>query len=1052
MVQSKDLKISILLNGGINNRTARELVSPIPQQGTAPPLVASTNTRLSKTPGTAVRSPSSTQVLATARGKWGVVPSANSERAIMFNPIGGRHHILSGTGSESTGQGEFIPVEPQDAYFPTQIIDAGALDESYSTDSPPAIGHNSTSGLVWRAYRRPHSGTLGSVQVTVSCWTFDGRKVADIVAAASFTDGVAVKWIGITCHGATGDRVWYTSGNGICYRTITVSGATITVGSEVIVAVPGQLLTAGVAVVSGDAGFAYLVHSTVGHATNGTIRKVNISTGATTASTTFGAVLNGGGHCCVHYGTLGGVTRIAFAFSCVTGSITNVNLVDTSLITVGATTNYTAAGNGLVACKFEEDTYYGTSQVVFFVSNLTTDTISSNPGAFISGGAQFCGTRTFTCIPGTWGSAVAANSIPWMVMLSHGVQWSKDGQQRAIMFMGRHMGGGRVEPGTASYVDDNCVVAFNVCNQRFLPIATFGNVRGIASPADATPVLMSNSNAVINGDQVVIAYTKATGATNAVINNGAADQVTGRYVTLDLSENQPSVVNDKDGAGLTAGAQPVQWDGALLSELSGPAFRPHVANYTGVGVTQVAGVYRMAAVYLWRDATGAIHRSRPSAIVTKTCDGATDKLNIVVSLPHGLLRMQPSQYLVRLYLSATNGTTLHHYAEQYSSRNSSTHGVMLFEVASTTGADTAQPQIYTNGGAGEEIGAQIAPPLRDIAIIGSRAWGVDAEFPTRLVYSKLRIAGAGYEFFSAGEVNLPSGAGDAYAVREWQGLTVAFCERGVYQIAGDGPNNNNSGGSFATPVKVSDIGCTNTASVVAYPGGIIWQSGSRFAMLSGAGVAYVPDFDCTVDVSTALLMRRYDEVAFFNETTVGVRVYNYATQRWTEWDSQTLAAAVSNAVTLPWDEDTAFLFSRTASTTRRLDVNSVSAAGSLTVETDWVLLSGDFQDHVRFRSIVFDAYYAGAHSLTIEMYVDYSTTPQTYTWTSAEITTLAGSDSRYSVRLEPREQNGRAVKFKIYDTLVSGGGMNPKNLTLYYAIDGEIYQEKFATATGAYKG
>lgn len=1031
-----DSKISILLNGGVDNRSLSEFIAPIVTQGQGPKLVESTNTRLSKTPGTCARAPKVTTVVTDTVVSYerdGIIPSKTGRNAVLMAPHR-QMRIISGDGGGGVGEG--ISTNSQGALGLARISAAGAL-ESHSCYAVPAVSMNATSGVVWRAY--PDASFSSTRFFYVSAWSEAGAFYGTSVASGGMSTSV-IAWIGMTSHGASGDRVWYTHSTGICYRTVTLSGTTVTVGAEVVVCVPGSATT-GLHVVSGETGFAYLVHSTVGVAADATVRRVNIATGATTHSATIVGALNGGGHCAVHYSTLTGAGRVLVAYSRVTGATTTIALYDSTLTVVSAAT--TVAQYGQVTCCLVGSTSSPYANV--FVSSVVGDFAAAPAAAYDT--TAFIGTRFWVTTLAAWSFATFL-PYPWQTLVNHAAVWqntylSSSSVHYAVIELGRCYGSTSPGPGEANYVDDPSISMFipAINGGASTPIARYGVVRGGALPAQVIPqACLSSSGTYASGDRIHVTYKRTPLIYDASGSYPARSSA--RWVTVDLTAFQPPLAYDKDGATLVAAAYPVVYDGANMSEMSTPAaYAPRIAASTG-GPVLAAGVYRACAVWTWTDASGCLRRSRPSNIISKTCNGASDTFSVVSTTPDTLLKYSGS-LRITVYVSEVNGTSVHHYSDVSADTYTTT-------VSIATAGDASKPAIYSTAGAGEEVVPQVAPPLRDIAIVGSRAVGIDAEYPTRIVYSKLRVAGVGYELFPAGEVILPSGAGDAMAVRGWQGMIVILAENGVYQVAGDGPNNMGVG-SFAPPVKVSDIGCSNTASAIEFPGGIMWQSSGRFAMLSGGGIDYVPDFNCEYDVTVALLLRRHDEVALFSNTVAGARVYNYAVKKWTTWDSQVIPSPVTGGAVFPWDEDKAYLHFDSTGIVARLDVDSTSTCTSMTWRTDRMLLGGDFQEHVIFRDVVFSANIGGPHSITIEMYVDDETTASTTrTWTSSQLSAAAtaqGDGTRYTVRFEPQKQAGRSVRFKVYDTVAGGevnrAGVQPKALTLIYASNGQLYQEVF---------
>jgi hypothetical protein len=158
------------------------------------------------------------------------------------------------------------------------------------------------------------------------------------------------------------------------------------------------------------------------------------------------------------------------------------------------------------------------------------------------------------------------------------------------------------------------------------------------------------------------------------------------------------------------------------------------------------------------------------------------------------LTQEPIQAV--LYMTRQGGTSYHEL--RFPTKVNAAYVTMVVQAEPSE----ERPIIYSRGLIGEEIVPQPPPPLRDLAIVGSRAWGIDAEIPTRIVYSKLRVAGIGFEFFPAGEVIVPSSAGEVVALRELSGTLVIFAERAIYQVSDGGPNNIGQGGSFGPPYKL----------------------------------------------------------------------------------------------------------------------------------------------------------------------------------------------------------------------------------------------------------
>jgi hypothetical protein len=1045
---SKDLKVSFLLNGGIDNRSMDELVAPLVKQGDSPTLKKSTNTRLGVTPGGVVRSPAATAIS-------GAPTVPDRARAIVSSASG--RNTLVVAGPDLLGLPKFIPDAgraglsagfigaQQDRSYQHGVLTAQVLGSesvgSAKAVSQFAVSYNASSNRVWFAWLSNNGYTQSPTimdMVMVGTLAPDGTIAATPIFATQLTSP-ASRWIGMTSHGANGDRVWYVSDAGnICYRTVTLSGGGILQGSEVAVVSPGSLTT-GIDVCRLDDTFAILVASRVVTPADGAVTRVNITNNAQITTNIVNA-LNGGGDCAVAVASPEGTVRIAVVFSSVTAVTATLRVYDSALSLVS--TSGAKACHGRVAVGFSHNDTASSGGIVPHVSMAVERHITPYPALAVRSEP----TITHYLIRVSDGVDGSSEQIPWYRIAGRAAQWITSNQLICTIhqFVPRNALADE-SPGAANFVDDPSLDLFWCrTDGQFAPltcIARLGVVRGTSSPVDHLYTgLLSSSSLMCVGDDLHSVYRLLTDF-SAV----ASTATRGRHslVRLSAPTGQPSTAQDRDGTGLLAAAVPLQWDGQNVAEVGAPVHTPQLYAdlvTAGAGTILPAGTYSYQAVIFWTDASGLVHRSRPSKLRTVTTNGTTHRVSLCVG---HVVTMIPSAFEARIYATEMGGKTLHLMA------------VLPVRVAfpwfhtTAVAVTTANAQIFSGGGNGEEIVPQPPPPAWDISVIGGRCWIVDAEVRSRSVYSKLRIAGVGYEFSPGFEVILPSGAGAIMANREWQGLTVILTERAVYQVAGDGPSNTlGGGGAFSAPVKIADIGCSNTSSIVVCPTGIIWQFGTRLVMLDGSGVHYIASFQATHDVSAALCWPRFAEVLFFSLTTPEIRSYNYESGRWTTWDAQTLPELVRAAHVLPYDQDCAVLALGEGPTTfKRIEANTVGAATNMVWETDWLLLGGDFQDCVLLRDVVFNGRIAGAHNIRIELFTDYATVAGTdRSWSNAQLDAI-DVNGYYTVRLEPRELDCRAVKVRVTDTLVSGAGCSPRSLTIVYAIDAMLREEAFVTGS-----
>lgn len=1025
---SPDAKISFLLTGGIDTRQLDEFVAPVVQQGSAPSLVDSRNTRLSVMPGTCVRSPAVSVVGNVGGSCYGLIPSECGRTTVAFNRPGrGYNRVFSGTTGPSSQLKSYVTGQAQNNYTPVQISRAGSVPGAIAAAEPSVTYHNNE---VWYAYAARFQDVW---TIAVSVTDTEGTSLASPQAIAFFAYSSAVPWVGITAHGANGILLWYLNELGqVKVRTLTRSGNSIGAGSASTVYAPTLGATAFDVVSCGDA-YAVLVGEGLVLG-NTQIIRVNAATLATTSTAVTTGTPAYVACSCI---SISGVEYVSIASSDTTDTVVTLYRVSDMAVIWGLKT---APAYGSVSLSWL--TTGGVTYVVCAISSVAGGAIRT----------QFFRTN----IDGSGSlSSSSLTDLPWLKLHAHARTWDLgNGEIYPVFFMyriynplaGEDLG---YDTTAADLLDPSVTVYVMGDLTHITPIARYGVLRGGLAPARAPSFRLSSKSASASGDRFLTTYLK-DGPDKSPIAMGGFQA---RFVELDFSAKQPAFAHDKDGVSLIAAALPVQWDGQSIVEIGSPLHTPKLIVDTtgGTGPTYAAGVYSFIAVQQWVDGAGLLHRSSPSNIQTLTLAG-TEKLLADTTLPDSFRdgNHQPGLDVI-IYATEANGTSYH----ALTCSEESVTGSGLRRYSNVGLPDISRAQIYSLGTAGEELTPQPPPPLRDIAIIGSRAWGIDAEVPTRLVYSKMRISGIGFEWHPALEINFPSGSGELLAIRELEGLPIVFTSNAIFQIAGEGPDNTGGGGYFGSPVRIATRGCDNAKSVVTTPAGIMWQDGEDMLLLSSGGLKVFPNISIPGQIVGAVVLRNEDEVVFTIDSIADRLVYNYVTDKFTVWDNQTFTLNSSMVAQLPWDREVALLYAPANTTVYKIDGATVGSAASMSWETDWIYLCGDFQDHVIVRNIIFNGRTVTPHSLTIQAYVDFENSPSTtLVWSDAEIATLTTSDGRYTIKTELCKQNCRAVKIRISDTAVESdsgmSGVAPRSLTVVYAQQALTYED--AILQGAYKG
>lgn len=1069
-------KVSVLLNGGSDTKSRNELTAPTASQGASITLRESRNTRLTVRPGTCTRAPEETLMGVLDSTCYGMVSCEATRSTVIFPEPGAElaRVVPENPSFVAVGSGRLVsPLDPnkaQNCYVPAQISAAGAIP-AVAAVIQPVVCHETHTGYIWHAYfGLPY--LLGGVEVTPLFMTVTESDGAVIAAPTQViyvnSADVDPTWLALTYHGASeGIRLWYQQVDvqvaraEIVDRQVEISD--ITVAFSRYLPVTQHF---GVTIISDStpSNFAYAVYCSADTVIQVDKIDVTIPSVVDTAITAPIFVWNpllvkqipG-----LNFGyTIDGFRLVVSYISENGPNALYMAAIDTSTMTVGTT-------NTLVGFAYD-------------TANISVQPIKTafREGTIIAVGAWFDpSTQLYT-----WRSSGFFNNVPEVL---------HDTNLRSL--------GGSITIGSYTYpvfdtyhaleADDSFIpepsieLRLMVDEYVITPVARYGVPRFTLGPA----LTYKNASVVTQSLTCFDSSIYATYLKDVVGTSGQVDY-SARYVNTSLEPFQPSAANDKDGSALVAAAMPVQWDGVEIAEINGPFRGPKVevlsvpvGSLPAGSATFTNGDYTVAVVYEWTDASGLLHRSRP-LVTNFSIGGGGSAPEVYVSFPDSLKAyntlLGDLQFSIEaiIYMSEVGpGATLHRM-DKKAIHDTAISTDSLVARGFTSEPDVTKQILYSLGTAGQEQVPQPPPPAHDICIAGDRCWIVDAEVRSRIVYSKKRIAGIGFEFSPFYEINLPSGAGRTIAIREWQGSVVAFCERSIFVISGDGPDNlvgNPSGGSFSKPVQVSAYGCTSRESVLVTPKGIVFQStpedmylftGGEPQLMNGNGSRVgLADDTSEFTVTSSFLLRNQDEAVFtgYASTSGNIfsfyQVWNYALNRWTSWEAPYEGLQALRTHPLAYDRTKVLVLSSRVEGDSILLLDGEQALTGLGVRekkmrwsTDWLLLGGDFMDHVLLRSVFLTAAApAGVdHDLLVTIETNYGETVSR-SWAAAELSGLATAAAyggkRYVLRMDPVRADTRAVKVTVLESALTAAdlperGIQPISLTFLYAQEAQIHE------------
>lgn len=269
------------------------------------------------------------------------------------------------------------------------------------------------------------------------------------------------------------------------------------------------------------------------------------------------------------------------------------------------------------------------------------------------------------------------------------------------------------------------------------------------------------------------------------------------------------------------------WDGFGFGEVVPlPPRAITVADAGGSNLT--AGTYGYRVVLVWEDAAGELHRSAPSVLGTRVHDG-TGGMTVTID-PAGptMWNMDAKgQWRAELYRTVVNGSTF--FLQQSKPIGDGRGGVVTFATDNTTDAVLSGNRVlYSTGAADDELQNEPPPAFRALMTHQGRLFGVSAQQPTVVWFSKPKAELIAPEFNAANVLVFDA---PVVAMASLDEKAVFFTDREAYAVLGDGPDAFGAG-SYQAPERITNgVGATGPKAAVACPLGIIVHSPAGFQLV-----------------------------------------------------------------------------------------------------------------------------------------------------------------------------------------------------------------------------
>jgi len=338
---------------------------------------------------------------------------------------------------------------------------------------------------------------------------------------------------------------------------------------------------------------------------------------------------------------------------------------------------------------------------------------------------------------------------------------------------------------------------------------------------------------------------------------------------------------------------PSFYDGAGVSELGffqwpqGPA----TVTLAGSGGSLNSGgtnlPYTYCILYSAVDNAQQLHRSTYWSVTTGT-PATNDKATLALPpLPFSNRFVGPRAPMIEVYRNTQAAQTIYYYVGSVTCPALQVGGgaypsAVSFVDGTADATIATHSLLYTTGGLLDSVNP---PSFRCILKHNERIWGIDDT--GFVVWYSTNFSGSNAPYFNEA-LTLQFAEGPLTALAELDANLVVFSATSIWIVAGDGPNVTGQGSTLTTATSVpSDVGCANWASMVAFPGGLMFQApdGGMYLFDRGLNVSYqkaVQNWinDDVVVVSAACSPA--DSLLRFVLNTGLVVTYDYVLARWAQ--------------------------------------------------------------------------------------------------------------------------------------------------------------------------
>lgn len=426
-----------------------------------------------------------------------------------------------------------------------------------------------------------------------------------------------------------------------------------------------------------------------------------------------------------------------------------------------------------------------------------------------------------------------------------------------------------------------------------------------------------------------------------------------------------------------------QYDGRGLYEVGFHYFPWDIGVVAGGGGSNLNGTYSWKNTFAWENARGEIEESTTTTTFAAAIASNSAQLQ-GVNLTLTAKQQDGNQVELRWYRQEDSAAEGAPYF-QVSSRDPAATGsndylendpsVILAAsvLVDDYGDDTllTQRPNYENGG---NILPNLPPPSASIVVATQDRLllaGIPGN-PHRVVYSKLRGQGEVAAFSDGLFVDLPPSGGPITALAFLNETLIAFKERAIYALTGDGFDNAGGGTNYGPGrLLASDVGAESQEAVELTPRGLIFKSQKGWHLLNqGWQAQYIGGAVSDYDSDTVRRIHIIDDKQQVRCLTDSrMLVWDYLIDQWFVWGvSSTDSVIIDGTHNVLRSTNTTLL---AEATTHDGTISGSRDAPAPDIETAWIRM-GHIAGFQRIRRFQIVGEIIDSCSLRIRVAYDYS--------------------------------------------------------------------------------